>query len=71
MASFACCMYIRQKICPEEEMFTDLELEDIRLDRVSEKERTILGKINKMKVKKINLSLPLPSSFFSSTNDNN
>lgn len=51
MASFACCMYIRHKLCPDNDMLSDIELEDIRLERVSDKEKTILGKINQMKVR--------------------
>lgn len=54
MAIFACCMFIKQRFCPDEDMFTDIELEDIRLERVSDKERSILGKINQMKVSKQN-----------------
>jgi hypothetical protein len=50
-AIFACCMYLRYKICPDEdEMFTDLQLEEIRLERVSEKEKTLLGRMSQMKV---------------------
>jgi hypothetical protein len=45
-------MYLRSKICggDDEEMFTDIQLDEIRLERVSNKERTILGRIDQMKV---------------------
>jgi hypothetical protein len=51
-ALFACCMYLRSKICggDDEEMFSDIQLDEIRLERVSNKERTILGRIDQMKV---------------------
>jgi hypothetical protein len=50
-AIFACCMYLRHKICPDDEvLFSDIQLEEIRLERVSAKEKTLLGRMSQMKV---------------------
>ena len=50
---FACCMYLRSQLCGDDEddaMFTNIQLDEIRLEKVSKKERTILERMNQMKV---------------------
>ncbi len=56
MASFAFCMYIKSQLCPDDEGLSELQLTDIRLERVSDKEKTILGRIDRMKVRRILLT---------------
>jgi hypothetical protein len=48
--AFSLCVYCVKQICPEDSMFTPLELDQIRIERVEDRERSIMGKIDRMKV---------------------
>lgn len=45
------CMWLKHKLCPYNSMFTPLELEDIRIERAVDREQTIMGRIDRMKVR--------------------
>ena len=57
---FFTCMYLVKRICPYNPMFSSLELEEIRVERVQDRERTIMGRIDRMKVGLINQLCELP-----------
>jgi len=52
---FFTCMYLVKRICPYNPMFSSLELEEIRVERVQDRERTIMGRIDRMKAKLTNM----------------
>lgn len=49
-ALFFCMCYCLNKICPRVQMYSPLELDEIRLERAADREGILAGKIDKMKV---------------------
>ena len=55
-AIFVCLLYCLKKVCPRVDMYTPLELDEIRLDRAQDREGVLLNKIDSMKVMYIQYS---------------
>jgi hypothetical protein len=47
---FFCVMYCMKKVCPRVDMYSPLELDEIRLERAEDREGILSSKIDKMKV---------------------
>mmetsp|Transcript_22011 Transcript_22011/g.37133 ORF Transcript_22011/g.37133 Transcript_22011/m.37133 type:complete len:92 (-) Transcript_22011:4343-4618(-) len=47
---FFCLLYCLRKICPRVDMYSPLELDEIRLERANDREGKLAMKIDKMKV---------------------
>lgn len=54
-ALFFCVMYCMKKICPRVDMYSPLELDEIRLERAADREGVLSSKIDKMKNKLSNM----------------
>jgi hypothetical protein len=48
--AFVCCCYICSRICPDGPVFSALEMDQIRVDRVSEVESTLENQIEALQV---------------------
>lgn len=49
-AVFFCLMYCMQKVCPRVDMYSPLELDEIRLERAQGREGVLAERIDRMKV---------------------